>query len=924
MADRRPRLRWLVVALAALATVAGCAEVPVSGPLQSTKLPAAVGGQQQGTLCCAQIMGPPRPGWSPSLIVQNFILASADFADHHAIARQYLTADASSSWRPGPGPAVTVIAGPPNASVELPPQLNSPKSETVEITAKELGAVNATGQYIPAPDGQKPLTQHFGLKLVGHQWRIDGLPGSGQVSRELLLSKDFFQLAYQPRNLYYFDPAYKNLVPDPVFLPINTADPATVLVNALLAEPQGWLEGAAYSAFPAGSRSVRVQIPPGSKTAIVDLSMPKTAATRSALAEMSAQLVWTLTSTSYGSHTIQAVKLEVNGRAWTPPGSGSAVQDRTDYPQPCLQPTSGHQSVYFLTAGGTARVLPSGSRTSQAVPGQAGTGQVPLSSIAVSPDQHYLAGTGPLAGGTVYVSDLAAAAQPHASQSARALHVRITGMKVSAASWDQQDNLWVAGSIHGRLAVRVLPGSSGPPDVVTLPPGIQQITAFRVAPDGVRVALIVSTRAGPRVLLAAVVHSGDQVTLASAGQLGADLAQPTSLSWYDADHLLVLDQADVGPQLFEVPVNGDRSTFQSIEPGMISITAAGPQNDLFASLSDRSAGPVGRPRRAVAPAAGRPGRHLPGLDRPRFPPGCRGSSRCGICPGAGTWARRQSGLLTTCPGQASVVIWHPSGSVVAPCGVPRQRGARPGKPMPAAGETAHVRRLVVDRSRCGLEVSPAPPGDQMSPGPGEGPSWQQARESLSRRMWGRRPGRPGGCHPHRGSKGVSHVDIIFRGRRTGVPERFRDYATAKLGKIVKLDQKTISIDVEITLERNPRQSAQRERVELTVYSRGPVIRAEAAADDRFQALDKAAAKLETHMRRASDRRKPRKPAHGVPADPALDGAADGCPGAGPGGRDTAAWTTGPTPKYSSTAWCRSRWKETARWSCGRSSTTRRR
>lgn len=113
------------------------------------------------------------------------------------------------------------------------------------------------------------------------------------------------------------------------------------------------------------------------------------------------------------------------------------------------------------------------------------------------------------------------------------------------------------------------------------------------------------------------------------------------------------------------------------------------------------------------------------------------------------------------------------------------------------------------------------------------------------------------------------MDIIFRGRRTGVPERFRDYATAKLGKIVKLDQKTISIDVEITLERNPRRSAQRERVELTVYSRGPVIRAEAAADDRFQALDRAAAKLETHMRRACDRRKARKPGHGVPAEPAL-------------------------------------------------------
>jgi Lipoprotein LpqB beta-propeller domain/Sporulation and spore germination len=585
MGDSRPRLRWLVVALAALATVAGCAEVPVSGPLQSTKLPSSVGGQQQGTLCCAQIMSPPQPGWNPVTIVQNFILASADFTDDHAVARQYLTAAAASSWQPGPGPAVTVIAQAPHVSTSLPPQLNSQKNEDVEITARELGQVDATGQYIPAADGQKPLAQQFGLKLVGHQWRIDSLPGSGRVSRELLLTKGFFQQAYQPRNLYYFDPAYKNLVPDPVFLPVNTADLATVLVNALLAEPQGWLEGAAYSGFPAGSRSVRVQIPPGSKTAIVDVSMPKTAANRTVLAEMSAQLVWTLTSTAYGSRTIQAVKLEVNGRAWTPPGSGTAVQDRTDYPQPCLQPPSGHQSIYFLTTGGTARVLPSSSHTSQPVPGQAGTGQIPLSSIAVSPDQHYLAGTSPAAGGTVYVSDLAAAAQPHASQSARALHARLTGMKVSAASWDHQDNLWVAGSVHGRPAVRVLPGNGGAPDIVALPPGIRQITAFQMAPDGVRVALIVSTAAGPRVLLAAVVHSGNQVALASAGQLGADLTRPTSLSWYDADDLVVVDQADVGQQLFEVPVNGGRSTFQSIQAGMISITAAGPHNDLFASLS---------------------------------------------------------------------------------------------------------------------------------------------------------------------------------------------------------------------------------------------------------------------------------------------------------------------------------------------------
>jgi ribosomal subunit interface protein len=104
-------------------------------------------------------------------------------------------------------------------------------------------------------------------------------------------------------------------------------------------------------------------------------------------------------------------------------------------------------------------------------------------------------------------------------------------------------------------------------------------------------------------------------------------------------------------------------------------------------------------------------------------------------------------------------------------------------------------------------------------------------------------------------KGVPIVDIIFKGRRTDVPERFRSYASAKLDRIAKLDQKAIRVNVEVSAERNPRQSDRRERVELTILSRGPVIRAEAAADDRYAALDRALAKLEERLRRSGDRRK---------------------------------------------------------------------
>jgi ribosomal subunit interface protein len=105
------------------------------------------------------------------------------------------------------------------------------------------------------------------------------------------------------------------------------------------------------------------------------------------------------------------------------------------------------------------------------------------------------------------------------------------------------------------------------------------------------------------------------------------------------------------------------------------------------------------------------------------------------------------------------------------------------------------------------------------------------------------------------------VDIIFKGRHTDVLDRFRRHATAKLAKIEKLDQKAIRIDVEVSAERNPRQSGRRERVELTISSRGPTIRAEAAAEDRYVALDLAFSKLESRLRRAGDRRKCRHGAH---------------------------------------------------------------
>jgi len=102
------------------------------------------------------------------------------------------------------------------------------------------------------------------------------------------------------------------------------------------------------------------------------------------------------------------------------------------------------------------------------------------------------------------------------------------------------------------------------------------------------------------------------------------------------------------------------------------------------------------------------------------------------------------------------------------------------------------------------------------------------------------------------------MDITFKGRHTSVPERFRRHASAKLARLEKLDHDAIRVDVEVSTERNPRQADRSERVELTIRSRGPAIRAEAAADDRYAALDLAYAKLEGRLRKASERRKTRR------------------------------------------------------------------
>lgn len=99
------------------------------------------------------------------------------------------------------------------------------------------------------------------------------------------------------------------------------------------------------------------------------------------------------------------------------------------------------------------------------------------------------------------------------------------------------------------------------------------------------------------------------------------------------------------------------------------------------------------------------------------------------------------------------------------------------------------------------------------------------------------------------------MDIVVTGRHIDVPARLREHAEEKLAKVAKLSPKAIRIDVEVSRERNPRMAEICDRVELTCISRGPVIRAEAAAPEMLEAFDLAWTKLESRLRRAADRRR---------------------------------------------------------------------
>ncbi len=115
------------------------------------------------------------------------------------------------------------------------------------------------------------------------------------------------------------------------------------------------------------------------------------------------------------------------------------------------------------------------------------------------------------------------------------------------------------------------------------------------------------------------------------------------------------------------------------------------------------------------------------------------------------------------------------------------------------------------------------------------------------------------------------MDVVVTGRNVEIPDHYRLKVTEKLDRVTRYDGKIVRAQVELSHETNRRQSKVCQKVEITLVTKGPAVRAEGKAENFYAALEQAVVKLEQQMRRAADRRRERLHARTGIAEVSHDG-----------------------------------------------------
>ncbi|GGK46313.1 MtrAB system accessory lipoprotein LpqB [Nocardia camponoti] len=208
------RLAVLLALCLAGMFVAGCASLPESSAPQAlgtiNRVPTSVGPP------------PPTPGRDPDLLLSDFLIASADPAEHHAAARQYMAPDTAANWD---DEASAMIVDRPDTLRES----RSGDHATYVIRARKVGDLALDGAY-HASEGT--LENKIEMRRVNGEWRITELPPG------VVMEASAFNKSYHRSVLYYVDPATSVLVPDPRWLSVPRSRLTDRLIEVLQHGPQ--------------------------------------------------------------------------------------------------------------------------------------------------------------------------------------------------------------------------------------------------------------------------------------------------------------------------------------------------------------------------------------------------------------------------------------------------------------------------------------------------------------------------------------------------------------------------------------------------------------------------------------------------------------------------------------------------------------
>lgn len=533
------------VALLVVPLLAACVSIPTSGPIQQ----GVEVGVENTDQVIRVIARPPQPDMTPTEIVSGFLQASASFEDDHAIARQYLTSEAAVMW--DPARSVSVYDGVPTI---VPDGVTE-----VDMTATRIGSIDDEGRFEIALAGGL-IKETFRMDFVGGNWRI-ATPPQG-----LLLSRSDVDRAFRAFDVYFLDPTFTTLVPDPRYFAVDGPTPATALTRALLLGPTEWLAPAVRTGFPDGTDLAVNAVPVVDGVARVDLDPQVRLADEQTRRAFSAQLAWTLRQVP----GVRSIDLNAGGQVLDVAGTQNP-QPVESWPAYDPNAMPGGDAALAVLDG---RVIDIELTPSLPVPGAAGLGIPPLDGLAVSLSAERVAALDADARlwlGTLLPGSALVAASVEAGQ--------------SRPSFGRGDEAWVVGP-DGSLQ-RVDPDGNAivvPVDGLNPKASLESIAISR---DGTRAALTI--RRGPRtfVMLSIITVREGALRIESPVRVDNRLTTVSDVAWASDDRLVILGAEGAGaPGVFEIDISRWQVRALGAPQGAVRVAAA-PGSPILVATQDQ-------------------------------------------------------------------------------------------------------------------------------------------------------------------------------------------------------------------------------------------------------------------------------------------------------------------------------------------------